>query len=149
MTGKKRAGMAVGISALALFIVAAVFAGKAVEHKSFKECCSGKHHMMCPVKIEGAEVKVVNTDNGVTIHVTAKDPKVVDKIQEAAISMMEKGSCQKHKGKEAGYICPMGAECYKGPGTKNGLCPKCGMKLKMKKPEKGCKCGHNKLDNEK
>ncbi len=119
MANKKRLSLAVGIGALSLFVAAVLWAAKGQEHKSSEECCSkgqGKHHMMCPIKIDGAEVKVVNTDNGVTIHITAEDSKVVKDIQTATANMVEKGCCPKHLGK-----------AHKG-------------KDRKEKPKKGCKC---------
>ncbi|MBI5622738.1 MAG: hypothetical protein HY924_03060 [Elusimicrobia bacterium] len=102
--------------------------------------------MMCPAHVEGAQVKVDNTADGVVITITAQDPKAVKDIQVAAahMGMKEAGcSCCGHKaskaakGKEASkskgeiYVCSMG--CYKGPKTADGRCPKCGMNLEKEK----------------
>ena len=70
----------------------------------------------CPCQIKGAEKAVVNTPDGVTITITAKDPAVVKQIQEAAAKMKE-GGCEK---------------CTHKPGCK---CKKCAVKHQGGKPE--------------
>jgi len=76
------------------------------------------HPEMCPITIEGAVVQVSNVEKGVKILVTAQDPATIKKIQEAAAGMAQKQDI---------YVCPMGE--YRGPKTKDGRCPKCGMNL--------------------
>ena len=100
--------------------------------------------MTCPAHVEGAEVKVENRKAGVVITITAKDHDAVKMIQVAAAHMgMKHAGCahcgqgaasgqKKEKAaqgqtKEDTYVCTMG--CYKGPKTKDGRCPKCGMNL--------------------
>ncbi|MBI5882071.1 MAG: hypothetical protein HZB91_03085 [Elusimicrobia bacterium] len=108
------------------------------------EAHGGGHAMTCPAHVEGAEVKVTNTKDGVVINITAKDPGAVKMIQVAAAHMgMKEAGCA-HCGQKAApgqkkaqaaqgqtkedvYVCSMG--CYKGPKTKDGRCPKCGMNL--------------------
>jgi TusA-related sulfurtransferase len=70
----------------------------------------------CPCGVKGAEKAVTNTDNGVTITITSKDPAVVKKIQDAAAKMKE-GGCEK---------------CTHKPGCK---CKKCAAKQQGGKPE--------------
>lgn len=50
------------------------------------------HSAKCPAKVEGAEVSVVNTADGVTITIKAKDAEAVKKIQETG-AKMAKGEC--------------------------------------------------------
>lgn len=109
-----------------------------------------KHGGACPMRVSGASVKVVKIDSGVVIHVTSGDAATASEIQAAAAGMGAGGEktgckhCPMHgagpaakadeagaAGKDAVYSCPMG--CYSGPRTKNGLCPKCAMKLSPKK----------------
>ncbi len=154
MINAKRLGVIVGTGILSLMIAAGVLVAKGAKHKSSEECCPGKgqgKHMMCPMHIKGATTKVINIDNGVTIHITAEDAEIVKDIQKSAANMKESKACcpkqlgKAHEGKdkkEAVYICPMGEKCYKGHGTKDGRCPKCGMKLKKDTTKKGCKCKH-------
>ncbi|MDD5627424.1 MAG: hypothetical protein PHU21_00050 [Elusimicrobia bacterium] len=72
----------------------------------------------CPCGIEGAEKAVANTSDGVTITITAKDPAVVKKIQEAAAKMKE-GCCK------PGCKCPKCAKKAKCTGKPGCKCPKC------------------------
>ncbi|MBI5244141.1 MAG: hypothetical protein HY922_10785 [Elusimicrobia bacterium] len=131
---KKSLRWIVGVS-----VVAVVLAGAAQAEKARGKSGAG-HPAMCPMHIEGATVKIENVDDGVMIRITAKDPEVVNKIQETAANKVKEGPCSccsKHGGKEQAtkkkekgetiYSCPMG--CYKGPKTKDGRCPKCGMML--------------------
>ncbi|MBI4678918.1 MAG: hypothetical protein HY748_15170 [Elusimicrobia bacterium] len=110
-------------------------------HEGHHEMRGGGDAMTCPAHVEGAEVKVDNTKDGVVITITAKDPKTVKEIQVAAAHMGMKHACCAHCGKkasqssskkpkEAVYVCSMG--CYKGPNTKDGRCPKCGMNLEKR-----------------
>ena len=102
---------------------------------------AGKMEMPCPADVEGAQVKVDKTKDGVVITITAKDPEAVKMIQIAAAHMglgRGKAGCA-HCGQKAApgsqeskvYVCSMG--CYKGPNTKDGRCPKCGMNLEPAK----------------
>lgn len=83
-----------------------------------------KAHSSCPCQIEGAEKTVVNTADGVTITITAKDPAVVKKIQEAMAKMKE-GGCEKCK---AGCKCPKCAKKAKCTGKPDCKCPHCAKK---------------------
>ncbi|MBI5210080.1 MAG: hypothetical protein HY927_08930 [Elusimicrobia bacterium] len=106
-----------------------------------------RHVMPCPAHVEGSQVKVTNTKDGVVINITAKDPETVKMIQVAAAHMgmkhagcahcgqgatpgQNKAKAAQGQAKEATYACSMG--CYKGPNTKDGRCPKCGMNLEKK-----------------
>lgn len=95
----------------------------------------------CPSMVEGAATVVENTADGVAIHVTAKDPAAVKKIQEAAAEHFAKnpsGRCLKckkdHKcpkcaakhGGKGRWVCPMGCAHADQPGK----CPKCKMEMK-------------------
>lgn len=108
----------------------------AISARAEKGCCGG-----CPMKVEGAQTIVENTADGVAIHVTAKDPAAVKKIQEAAASHAKMASshkcadckkghaCAKCAAKhehKAGWVCPMGCA----HSDKPGKCPKCGMDMK-------------------
>lgn len=111
----------------------------AASARAEKGCCKGS----CPSKIEGAQTVVENTADGVAVHITAKDPAAVKKIQEAAaehFKMAASGKCAEcAKGKKcakcaakdkaahkAGWVCPMGCA----HSDKPGKCPKCGMEMK-------------------
>ena len=85
---------------------------------------------MCPSKVEGAETTVTNTDTGVTVVITAKDPASVKKIQELAAKHFAKEDGKAAKGAKAEkWVCPMGC----GESDKPGKCPKCGMEMIKKK----------------
>ena len=103
-----------------------------------KGSCDGN----CPSKVEGAQVAVENTADGVAVHITAKDPAAIKKIQDTAAVHFKKdasGKCPgcmkggkpcahcagKHAAK-AGWACPMG--CARS--DKPGKCPKGGMDMK-------------------
>lgn len=105
----------------------------------------------CPASVEGAQVSVENTADGVIVKFTAKDPAAVKKLQEtAAEHFQNKGKCPDCKdgakcekckaGKKGGerkgkWVCPMGCGAFDKPGK----CSKCGMDLEKaeeKKPEK-------------
>lgn len=112
---------------------------------------TGKHPEACPMRVSGAKVSVVNIDSGVVIHVTAGDAATAAKIQAAAAEpgagKAETSGCKHCPGhgaaaaakagkadeaaQEGVYACSMGD--YAGPQTKDGRCPKCGMKLSLKK----------------
>ncbi|MBI5624323.1 MAG: hypothetical protein HY924_11135 [Elusimicrobia bacterium] len=109
-----------------------------------KDKDQAKARAVCPYKVPGAEVKVINIDNGVTITITAKEPAAVKQIQEAAANVSQhlqacpsRDKGEQVKGKDAGkaktYECPMKG-CYTGEKTKDGKCPHCGMKLEKSKP---------------
>lgn len=143
-----RIALVVGALLLAMGGGALALAGESSKDK-------GKHAGACPMRVPGAKVNVVNIDSGVVIHVTADDAATVAKIQAAAAGSDAGGSAHsgcKHCGAAAGkppaeascahgdscgdakaavYVCPMGD--YSGPMTKDGRCPKCGMKLIEKK----------------
>lgn len=107
----------------------------------------GKHPGSCPMHVTGAKVNVVKIDSGVVIHVTSDDAATAAKIQAAAAGRGEgeagASGCKhcpvhgaaapaKADGKGAAvYACSMGD--YAGPQTEDGRCPKCGMKLSLKK----------------
>lgn len=105
----------------------------------------GKHPGSCPMHVAGAKVNVVKIDSGVVIHVTSDDAATAAKIQAAAAEPGggEAGTsgckhCPVHgaaapakAAQEGVYACSMGD--YSGPQTKDGRCPKCGMKLSLKK----------------
>ncbi|MEK7383022.1 MAG: heavy metal-binding domain-containing protein [Elusimicrobiota bacterium] len=95
----------------------------------------------CPSKVGGAQTVVENTADGVAVHITAKDPAAIKKIQESAAEHFKKdasGKCADcKKGKpcakcaakhahKAGWACPMGCT----HSDKPGKCPKCGMDMK-------------------
>lgn len=68
---------------------------------------AGEHHgkcaegdMGCCMMVKGADVKVANIDNGVTVTVTSDQPETVKAIQEKAVECEK--SCQKH-GEKAGH----------------------------------------------
>ncbi|MEK7288174.1 MAG: heavy metal-binding domain-containing protein [Elusimicrobiota bacterium] len=88
------------------------------------------HHPACPMKIEGAEVRVDNIESGVVVHITAEDPAVVKNIQDTASRMVQHHSQKKGGAKKEIYSCPMND--YSGSQTKDGRCPKCGMNLEKK-----------------
>ncbi|HAH06136.1 MAG TPA: hypothetical protein DCM05_06350 [Elusimicrobia bacterium] len=95
------------------------------------------HAKACLMRIEGAETKVEKTAQGVVISVTGKDAQTVAKIQAAAADIGKGCDCSKGcpmmKGDKVGkFSCPMKG-CYHGEKTKDGKCPKCGMKLEKDK----------------
>ena len=131
------------VVALALSLGVGVFA--LAEGDGSKE--KTNHAGACPMHVPSAKVSVVNIESGVVIHVTGGDAATAAKIQAAAAGMggdstEAKGGC-KHCGghgsarpadapsKAGMYACSMGD--YSGPQTKDGRCPKCGMKLSLKK----------------
>ncbi|MEK7232526.1 MAG: hypothetical protein AAB268_01815 [Elusimicrobiota bacterium] len=140
------------VGALMLTIGGGVLALAAGENS--KE--NGKHAGTCPMRVSGAKVNVVKIDSGVVIHVTAGDAATVAEIQAAAIESgagavahsgckhcadsaasrpSEKSACAHGDAcgdaKAAMYACSMGD--YSGPRTKDERCPKCWMKLSLKK----------------
>lgn len=132
------------IAACAIFAAVAIAAARS----AMANCghCDGDKKeggMTCPSHVKGAETKVTNTEDGVTISITARDKAVVKQIQEAAVHMGKGGheckDCEakakgaNKDGKKALYQCPMKG-CYKGDNTKDGKCPHCGMKLEKVKP---------------
>ncbi|MBI4669553.1 MAG: hypothetical protein HY747_10310 [Elusimicrobia bacterium] len=89
-----------------------------------------------PMRVEGADVKIENLENGVRITITASDAEAVKAIQAAAVKMNENHGAHGKAGgakeiraeKKAVYACPMGDYTADKPGN----CPKCGMKLEKK-----------------
>jgi hypothetical protein len=78
-------------------------AASAKPHDCKGESCP-MHKASCPAKVEGAEIAVTNTAEGVTIVIKAKDGEAVKKIQEAG-AKMAKGECcgghgHEHKSKK-------------------------------------------------
>lgn len=75
-------------------------AAAAKPHECKGESCP-MHTSACPAKVDGAEVSVTNTDEGVTIVIKGKDAEAIKKIQEAG-AKMAKGECcghgHEHKG---------------------------------------------------
>lgn len=66
--------------------------------------------------VEGSEVKVENTKEGVTIKITSKDPEAVKQIQKKAERMKN---------------CPMkGAKAESSDGEETAVCPVMGTKVK-------------------
>lgn len=131
---------AVAMGSVALILAVTIRASDSSKHEGHSGVPSSvgeRHGMPCPADVEGAQVKVDKTKDGVVITITAKDPEAVKMIQVAAIHMgmgRGKSGCA-HCGHKAApgaqgskvYVCSMG--CYKGPNTKDGRCPKCGMNL--------------------
>lgn len=73
---------------------------------SQKHDCKGNcpmHSAKCPAKVEGAQVTVTDSAEGVTIVITAKDKDAVKKIQEAAKMMAEGKCCDGHGGHKEGH----------------------------------------------
>ncbi|HAZ08809.1 MAG TPA: hypothetical protein DCZ01_09885 [Elusimicrobia bacterium] len=77
----------------------------------------------CPTHMEGVEVLLTNTAEGVTLTIITKDPSKVKELQEKAAKHFAK----KEKGKM--WVCPMGCA----NSDKPGKCPKCKMDLTEKK----------------
>ena len=102
----------------------------------------GKGHNACPSSVEGAQIAVENTADGVLVKFTAKDPAAVKKLQETAAEHFKgKGMCpnckegkqcadckagKKGHDKKERWVCPMNCETS----SKPGKCSKCGMDLK-------------------
>lgn len=59
------------------------------------------HSAKCPAKVQGAEVTVTNTAEGVTITIKGKDASAVKKIQETGANMA-KGECCGGRGDKHG-----------------------------------------------
>lgn len=100
----------------------------------------GTMEKSCPGKVAGAEIKLINTSDGVNVEITGKTPETVKKIQEASMKEHKQAAARPEAGKTAPakeakkttkYICPM--SCPGGESSKPGKCPKCGMDLKEKK----------------
>lgn len=131
------------VAALSLALGGGAFALASGGHSKEK----GKHAGACPMRVSGAEVKVVKIDSGVVIHVTSGDAETAAEIQAAAAGTAGHSGCKHCPGhgaaaaakagkadeaaQEGVYACSMGD--YAGPQTKDGRCPKCGMKLSLKK----------------
>lgn len=67
------------------------------------------HSAKCPAKVEGAEVSVANTADGVTITIKGKDAEAVKKIQETG-AKMAKGECCGGHGEGKGHHHEHGKE---------------------------------------
>jgi YHS domain-containing protein len=91
-----------GLAVVALMLPMASYAGHGGQ--AGKGCMAGKG--MCPMMIQGAEVKVENIAEGAVITVTAKDPEGVKKIQEQAKACQE---CRNTAGAKADdrVVCPV------------------------------------------
>lgn len=97
---------------------------------------SGKDTMDkdCPARVEGAESRIENTPAGVIVHLTARTPAAIKKMQAASAREHRKAGCpEEHHKKEAKaskkYVCPMGCA----ESDKPGKCPKCGMNMTERK----------------
>ena len=84
--------------------------GKAAKGAAAKHDCKDgtcpMHKAKCPAKVEGAEVSVANTADGVTITIKGKDAEAVKKIQETGAKMAKGECCGGHgegKGHEHGH----------------------------------------------
>lgn len=136
---EKRLGWIFGGAALAAALAIAAV-NSAMANCGHCDHDKAKASVSCPCSVKGAEVKVANIENGVTITITAKDKDAVKQIQEAAANHAKAGlkGCPSHgkeghaKDKTGTHECEM-KDCYKGPKTKDGKCPHCGMKLKESK----------------
>ena len=103
-----------------------------------------KASVSCPCGVKGAEMKVTNIDNGVTITITAKDKDAVKQIQEAAANHAKgelkgcpaEGKAGKAKGHDASkkgtHECEM-KDCYRG--GQGRQVPSLRHELKESKPE--------------
>lgn len=106
-----------------------VFAQEAPEGHQHGEEASA----MCPMKVEGAEVNVENTPDGVRIEIKSNDPAKAKEIQEKASHVREHmrlpavTAAPTAQAGEA-YACPMGDFASNAPGK----CPTCGMDLVKK-----------------
>jgi hypothetical protein len=106
---KKLIGLLVVSSVLALASSARAHCGSCGvgEEKGAKAGAAHKEghtcpkHDCCPSAIEGAQTKVTNTADGVTVTVSAKDAAAVKLIQEAAAKMAQGG--HKHESHEHGH----------------------------------------------
>ncbi|MBN1595194.1 YHS domain-containing protein [candidate division FCPU426 bacterium] len=85
--------------------------GRGQHHGDMQKMKEG--HVMCPMYIQGAEVKVENQDQGVTIVITSQDKAVVKEIQQKAASCLELRAKKAAAGDETA-ICPvMGTKILK------------------------------------
>src|SRR3989338_3753504 len=79
---RKSTKVLLGAMGFALALTGMVMADK--DHRK-----KGHHDMACPMKIEGAQVRVDEIETGVVIHITSDSPDVVKKIQIAASQMLK------------------------------------------------------------
>ncbi|MFC1522900.1 heavy metal-binding domain-containing protein [Elusimicrobiota bacterium] len=79
--------------------------GKNSEYK--KHACPYKMKMMNknPMRIEGATTEIKNTEDGVMILITGKDPKTIAKIQANALHMKNCKGKEHGKGGKKGHKC--------------------------------------------
>lgn len=97
----------------------------AVVHYSAKaDKCKG-----CPTTVPGAETKVTNIENGITVTITGKTPGIVKQIQEASAKEHAGPQAKPEAKKQAKagkkYMCSMKCVETAAPGK----CPKCGMPM--------------------
>ena len=59
-----------------------------------------EHKMACPAMVDGAEISVTNTAEGVTVSIKSKDAEAVKKIQEAGAKMAKGECCAGHDHKD-------------------------------------------------
>jgi len=91
----------------------------------------------CPGRVEGAQIKVTNIENGARAEITGTTPEMIKKIQDASLKEHKpaasakgmKPNSKKEVKKIAKYACPMGCATSDKPGK----CPKCGMTMTEKK----------------
>jgi hypothetical protein len=84
----------------------------------------------CPGRVQGADIKLENTADGIKVYITGKAPGIVKQIQEAsAREHAGAAPARKDAKKEAKaakkYMCAM--KCVES--VKPGKCPKCGMPM--------------------
>lgn len=88
----------IALSVLAL-VYGFAWAGPNCEsHVKAAKKSAKKAEKICPVKacmVEGAEVTVENTDEGVIVRITSKDPAIVKQIQEKAVKVKEQVDAKK------------------------------------------------------
>jgi len=100
----------------------------ALVHYNAKDTMEGG----CPGRVEGAQVKIANTETGVKVEINGTTPEMIKKIQDASMKEHKAAApktVKKAAGKTAKYACPMGCATSDKPGK----CPKCGMEMKEKK----------------
>lgn len=136
MKRTKLLGVAVAVGCMLLVAAVGVWAARGKRDVSRRSCVP-----MSPMKVAGASVEVINTKTGVIVYIDGEQRDVVRRIQRRAADAKEihehACSCQgkskrskTRRKKGALYTCSMGD--YVGPMTKDGRCPKCGMKLHKK-----------------
>jgi len=126
-------GVVMVVGGMLLAAAAGVWAARGKRDVSRHSCVP-----MSPMKVTGASVEVINTKTGVIVYIDGEQGDVVSSIQRRAADAKEmhehacacSGKTQTSRTKrrtKALYSCSMGD--YAGPMTKDGRCPKCGMKL--------------------